>query len=245
MLRSEIAARCVFQAIGCRWPSAIAWAVLLLACGETSGGRPASESKRSLCAREELYFPARAANLTPSDDFDYLAVRMGQAAEATGTTERWVRTDFQTLSEAGRACETAATGTCMDEVAHHPLPFVSTSCAMVCTESSIVTTKGDTVTRWTGPEQILALLGTIDTDDEALLVVDSNGYSVWCPGDGIPGYPEDAVPEIQVVDDGFEVIATKVVKTCPVVLRRFRLRVRASGEIEELEMRDLPWAVCG
>jgi hypothetical protein len=101
------------------------------------------------------------------------------------------------------------------------------------------------VTRWVGPDQILRLLGTIDTPDEALLLVDSKGYAVWCPSDEIPGYPYKAVPAVKTLDNGFEIVATKTVETCPAILRRFRLHVRANGELEELDTLDLPWDVCG
>ncbi|AKF03115.1 ferritin-like domain-containing protein [Sandaracinus amylolyticus] len=96
----------------------------------------------------------------------------------------------------------------------------------------VISTDGDQVEAWTGRARFVELLGTIDTSDEALMVVWSEGFEVRCGT-----VSRSAVRE---VEGGFEVIATKEVRSCnPIVTRRFVLFVNDAGEIEEITSEEI------
>ena len=82
------------------------------------------------------------------------------------------------------------------------MQFVPTFCVQLCLEDSVVTTKGDEVRRWVGGAQLATLLGSIDTAQEALLLVDAAGYSLR-RGDATR-------TSLREVADGYEVFATKI-----------------------------------
>ncbi|WP_236517047.1 ferritin-like domain-containing protein [Sandaracinus amylolyticus] len=96
----------------------------------------------------------------------------------------------------------------------------------------VVSTDGDRVEAWTGRARFAELLGTIDTPDEALMMVWSEGFTVECGS-----VSRSAVRE---VEGGFEVIARKTVRDCnPIVTRRFVLFVSSAGEIEEIASEEV------
>ena len=117
-------------------------------------------------------------------------------------------------------------GRLRDTVAHHPVQFAPTFCVQLCLEDSVVTTKGDEVRRWVGGAQLATLLGSIDTAQEALLLVDAAGYSLWC-GDATR-------TSLREVADGYG-FATKITASCdPVDTTRYHLRVSRTGDVSVL-----------
>lgn len=98
---------------------------------------------------------------------------------------------------------------------------------------------GDAVTNMVIDQssELIELLGTIDTEIEAVLVAFAGGYS-WSSSD-------PSAAGVRLVDDGYELLVTDLVSDClPVQTDRFLLFVSISGEIEV--RRQQPYSVlCG
>ncbi|TKC90568.1 ferritin-like domain-containing protein [Polyangium fumosum] len=179
------------------------------------------------------YLPISASGLSPARRFDSLAIRTlsGIRASEEGP-ERWTLSDFNVVSEVGTACATATTRECHQKIRMHPEPFRATSCLQICSETSVVTTAGDEVRRWVGVPEIRALLGPIDTPDEALLLVESMGYDLTCDN--------AERTSVRAAPDGFIVTATKITRDCaPIITTRYTLRIWRSGEIQEVRTEEI------
>ncbi|MET0340654.1 MAG: ferritin-like domain-containing protein [Polyangiales bacterium] len=174
--------------------------------------------------------PVHASGLTLSGTYDSVAIREvrggipGRLSDA-GSAETWaVQPSVVTLSATGEPCKTATTPACAEKVKGHPTQFVATACAQMCVEHALVTTRGDEVRRWAGKDAI-ALLGEIDTADDALLLVSYAGYTLRCDDPLNSG--------IRPVEGGFEVLATRMTKDCaPIVVTAFTLFVGRDGKLE-------------
>jgi hypothetical protein len=175
------------------------------------------------------YYPISAAGLKPTQPYDYLALRsrnnLGGAGVDAG--DAWSETNFRVLSETGTPCATAQGPGCAEQVAHHPARFVATSCVEFCVEQSVVTTHASDVQRWVGMDSVKQLLGSIDSVDDALLLVNSAGYDLSCN--------DAAATSVRQIQDGYEVYATKMTETCtPIRTTRYHLRVSQAGELSVL-----------
>ncbi|MCA9607524.1 MAG: ferritin-like domain-containing protein [Myxococcales bacterium] len=97
----------------------------------------------------------------------------------------------------------------------------------------LITTDGDDVQRHQTEAEVLALLGPIDTADEALLRVWHAGYTIVCDDLARSGVRE--------VVDGFEVIATQTSGGCgsPVVVTRYLFHVATDGTMTELSREEI------
>jgi len=201
--------------------------------------------------------PIKLAQLAPPERYDYIAIRRvgvpfvfpGRAPDPTTGPEAWTLTEFMTLAETGEPCATATSGECMEKLGFHPTPLTRTSCSQLCSEWSLVTTRGDEVKRWAGISAVLALLGEIDSVDEALVLVASKGYQLYCPSaeesDSESGFPvQEARTEAREIEGGFEVIATREPESCPVVIRRTTLHVSRTGTVQEVEYQDFTTRIC-
>jgi hypothetical protein len=188
------------------------------------------------CEPENLFFaerPVRVDQLALTQRFDYVALRTRTTVgePTTGVPahadEHWSHNDFRVVSEMGSACATATDARCAGQVAQHPQELVTTfACPMGCVEDSLVTTRGDQVERWAGVARIKQLVGTIDTKDEAILVVLLDGYWVRC-GQADEGSVAESA-------GGFLISATELTDTCPITKARVRLEVSAQGTITKL-----------
>jgi len=121
---------------------------------------------------------------------------------------------------------------------------VRTFCAQICVEVALVTTRGEAIEKWATRAEVLELLGSIVTPDDALMLAAASGYTIACPPKNVPNYPEGALPSVARTERGFEVVGTRSQNTCPVVLERVRMLIEPSGEITELEHKSSTWAVC-
>jgi len=187
-------------------------------------------------------FPVLASGLTLQEAHDYAAVRQtsSQLTPQDAGSAVWGRTDFQVISETGSACATATDSTCSETVQRHPNELTVESCGKrECYEWSVVTTQGNEVERAATPGELLALLGAIDSRDDALLLVAVHQYDVTCSADDSLVSPTGSSKRwVREVPGGYELVATRYANLCPVVVRRFRLFVANSGDIEELEQQD-------
>lgn len=87
--------------------------------------------------------------------------------------------------------------------------------------------RGDTNFVVTNRDELLAFFGPIDAAEEALILVNEQGYQ-W----SAPPIEKGA---IRAVDDGFEVIAWKYTSTCnPIDSYRYDLHVSAAGVVNIL-----------
>lgn len=190
----------------------------------------------ALACDDASSFAVQAAGLKPAAQYDYLAIRQRSSlgpvfdagARSDGGPESWTEINFRVESETGTKCATAQGGACAEQLAHHPAQFVPSSCLQLCNELSVVTTRGNEVRRWVGEAELKALLGPVDSADDALLLVNNADYFFQC--DRAEQSSWRAVPE------GYEVFALRTTKSCmPIETTRFRLRVSTSGEISVLD----------
>ncbi|WP_375756406.1 ferritin-like domain-containing protein [Corallococcus exercitus] len=165
--------------------------------------------------------------LTPAPDFvqlRYIGTNGGQPMGA-----------YSPSSSSGEACATATdVPTCKEALEdatvtagfHHV-------CLDFCTDAFLVTTRGDEVKTYATLAELQGLLGTVDTEQEAVLKTFAAGYSLLC------GKKEQGA--VKRNDDGsFNVISTKGYACGPgTELTQHVVKVTASGEVQELEKRVL------
>jgi hypothetical protein len=181
---------------------------------------------------EGAWFPVRAQGLAPAETFDYVAVRSAQGFHQAEGDGSWTSKDFSVLSETGSACATQTSDACATQVAHHPNTLAAPQCMQICEERSIVTTRGDDVRRWATPEELRTLLGTIDSQDDALMLVYAAGYDVRCN--------DAAYTAVRELDDGYEVYATRMTEVCaPIIVMRYKLHVSRAGQVTKLAEEEL------
>ncbi len=103
------------------------------------------------------------------------------------------------------------------------------------------TTDGDVVERLAADVDVLDLLGSIDTPNEALLRVWLQGYTIACGDTSRWGVREEP--------GGYEVLATRMVADCdPVIVNGYRLRVASDGAVtivEQWEIERMPGVCAG
>ncbi|HEX5661251.1 MAG TPA: hypothetical protein VFX59_28870 [Polyangiales bacterium] len=185
-------------------------------------------------------FPVRAEGLSLSAPADYAAVRLASGIQgAPDAVEAWTSDQFTRVSERGTACATARSDACNQKVALHPEMLEQSYCVQACVEWSVVTTRGDDVQRWATPPELLALLGAIDSDDDALMFAAGSGFDVTCPapGESITGAN---LRYVRTTAEGRELIGVRYANTCPVVLQRVQLLVTTTGELRELQAENYP-----
>jgi hypothetical protein len=188
---------------------------------------------------ENAWFPVQASGLRPRHDYDYVAIRRRVGTEGgeetdAGDDDSWVLPlkDVQVLSETGSPCATASDERCEAKIEHHQAPFKATKCEQLCSEFAVVTTRADEVARFVTPDELRALLGTIDSFDDALMLVNAARYDVTCN--------DAARTSVAEVDDGYIVYATRVTADCaPVVTTRYKLHVSRDGQISVLHSEEL------
>lgn len=201
--------------------------------GVRDAGPSVPPEARGVACASDARFPVNAAGLQTSASFDSLQIRRVQGVfDPPDAGGGWADIPFERLSETGEPCRTATTPACSTQVARHPSELVAVRCADICSELSVVTTAGDEVKRWARPEEVRALLGPIDTVDEALLLVSVAGYDIRC---------NDPVrTAVRPLEDGFEVFATRMTNACaPIVITRYRLHVGRDGALRVLEQAEL------
>ncbi|GMU04775.1 ferritin-like domain-containing protein [Corallococcus caeni] len=124
------------------------------------------------------------------------------------------------------ACETALENATVNAGFHHV-------CLDICSDAFLVTTRGDEVKTHATLAELQQVLGTVDTEQEAVLKTFAAGYSVSCS--------ELKSGAVKKNDDGsFSVIGTKGYACGPgTELTQHVVKVTASGEVQEQEKRVL------
>lgn len=107
----------------------------------------------------------------------------------------------QLVSSEGTACKGATNqAACSAAMAQVPASGFRRTCGQICSEYYLATSVGDDVKAYTTIESLRAFLGTIDTAQEALLLVYASGLDVSCS--------DKQRGAVRAVGTGFEVLAT-------------------------------------
>ncbi|MCY1044513.1 ferritin-like domain-containing protein [Corallococcus sp. bb12-1] len=143
--------------------------------------------------------------------------------------------ESQPVSSYGQACATATDATaCQSALAELRVEQgLRSYCVDFCPDYFLVTTLGDEVKTYSTLESLKALLGPIDTEQEAALLTAASGYALKC-SDIVQGAVKSNA------DGSFNVIGTQGY-ACgeDSALKQIVLRVSASGDISEEQQHTL------
>ncbi|RKG90373.1 ferritin-like domain-containing protein [Corallococcus terminator] len=143
--------------------------------------------------------------------------------------------ESQPVSSSGQACATATDATaCQSTLAELRVEQgLRSYCVDFCPDYFLVTTLGDEVKTYPTLESLKALLGPIDTEQEAALLTFASGYALRC-SDIVQGAVKSNA------DGSFNVIGTQGY-ACGEgsSLKQLVLRVSASGDISEEQQHTL------
>jgi hypothetical protein len=111
------------------------------------------------------------------------------------------------------------------------------TCGMVGScRNFFITTADGVVRRYGNREELLELLGEIDSPADAFLLITYDGFHVHCMGAHELQANEGAwTSSATETTDGYEVSALRLVSDCPFRYARVMLSVSRSGEVKELE----------
>ena len=162
--------------------------------------------------------------LSPAVPVDVVQLRsIGYNHGGEGHTER-------VASSSGTACATASdVPACTSALSSlTSATGFSTDCIDLCSAYYVATTRGDEVAAHATVESLRALLGTIDTGQEAALLAFAEGYNVSCRELGRGAVREES-------DGRFSVIGTRGYACGPnTAVTRFVLEVSPTGEVREV-----------
>ncbi|RKH40726.1 ferritin-like domain-containing protein [Corallococcus sicarius] len=198
--------------------ASLATPLVLVGCGSDDGGT-------SLKGYAEIECDGGApavSDLTISPKPDFLQLRSIRPTEPPASDP---------TSSSGQPCATAtdaqACAAALD--AAQSTEGFHNVCVQTCAEYFLATTLGDEVKTYASLEALKGLLGTIDTRQEAALMVFASGYRLAC-GDLVRGAVK------QNPDGTFNVVGTQgYLCGKDTEVTQHVLRVSASGEVQELE----------
>jgi hypothetical protein len=138
------------------------------------------------------------------------------------------------VAEVGKPCDNATNrAECLARTRETAdLPRGSACGALPCLRY-LLAPSADDVRILSKPDALRQFFGDIDTPQEAAMLAEFSGYTLYgSNGRGyVCGEPENSA--IRAVQDGFELIATKLTKAClPVEFSRVHLHVARDGRIE-------------
>lgn len=207
--------------------ASLATPLVLAGCGDDGSEGSVDLTGYSEIACTDQGLSVSGLMLTPAPDFVQLrsfSINGGQAP-----------TTYASLDSSGEPCATATDiPACKSALENATVAagFHGT-CLDLCTASYLVTTRGDEVKTYSTLAEVQQLLGTIDTEQEAVLKTFASGYSLLC-GDKKQGAVK------QNADGSFNVIGTKGYACGPgTQLTQHVVKVAASGAVQEQEMRVL------
>lgn len=174
------------------------------------------------------------ADLEPAEPVDYTALLTAYSSGGQ-VMER---------GSAGTACQVASGADCEFALLSAKVSAgfsYSQSCGMIgpCSHF-VVTTAGETVTRYASREALLEFLGPLSNAQEVLLLLDFDGYTVTCEGMGFTGIPAGApISKVLAKGDHFEATVLKLTDLCPISYDVVVARVSVSGEVTVLSSEKL------
>jgi hypothetical protein len=191
------------------------------------------------CASEGVKDPGEAAFAQPFCDgsrwaplgdiraighFDYLGEYLQDSSDLTP----------EVVVEVGKPCDTASDRSgCLTRTRETAdLPGAGACGPLPCLRY-LLATSADDVRILSSPEALKQFFGDIDTPQEAAMLAEFSRFTLYAfDGRGyVCGDPQNSA--IRAVEDGYELIATKVTKAClPVEFSRVHLHVARDGGIE-------------
>ncbi|NOJ91779.1 ferritin-like domain-containing protein [Corallococcus coralloides] len=205
--------------------ASLATPLVLAGCDGTEGSVDLKDYSEVACSVQGL--AVSDLTLTPEPDFVQLRYINSNGGQPP--------VSYVNVSSSGEPCATATdvpACTAALENANVTAGFHHV-CVDFCSEAFLVTTLGNEVKTHSTLEELQQVLGTIDTEQEAVLKTFASGYSLLC-GDKKYG----AVKKNE--DGSFNVIGTKGYACGPgTELTQHVVRVSASGELQEQEQRVL------
>ncbi|NPC74796.1 ferritin-like domain-containing protein [Corallococcus exiguus] len=205
--------------------ASLATPLVLAGCDGSEGSVDLTGYSEVACTTQGL--SVGGLSLTPEPDFVQLRYINANGGQAPAT--------HVNVSSAGDPCSTAtdipACMTALENASvsagfHHV-------CVDFCSASFLVTTRGDEVKTHSTLEELQQLLGTVDTEQEAVLKAYAAGYSLFC------GNKEQGAVK-KNADGTFNVVGTMGYACGPgTELTQHVLKVTASGEVQEQEKRVL------
>lgn len=132
------------------------------------------------------------------------------------------------MSTVGELCKTATnTSACQTSFsALAPTTGFASACLQICNDYHVATTRGDEVKALTTVEALKDLFGTVDTNQEAVLLAFANGYHIAC------GQLDQGA--VKKTGSSYEVIGTKGFACgAGTALTRFYLNVSPEGAVTE------------
>ncbi|MHA7627965.1 ferritin-like domain-containing protein [Corallococcus sp. M7] len=205
--------------------ASLATPLVLAGCDGTEGSVDLKDYSAVPCSVQGL--AVSDLTLTPEPDFVQLRYINSNGGQPP--------TSYVNVSSAGEPCATATdvpACTAALENANVPAGFHDV-CVDFCSAAYLVTTRGDEVKTHSTLEELQQVLGTIDTEQEAVLKTFAAGYNVSCSELKYGAVKKNA-------DGSFNVIGTKGYACGPgTELTQHVVRVSASGELQEQEKRVL------
>ncbi|MCY1036490.1 hypothetical protein OV207_33950 [Corallococcus sp. BB11-1] len=162
--------------------------------------------------------------ISPSPDFVELRITNGPSEITSGRTRTSSGQPCATATDVP-ACQTALANATSTE------SFVDTCqgvCPTVVTHAFLVTTRGDEVKTHPTPEALKSLLGTVDTEQEAVLLAYASGNAVSCET-----LEQGAVKKN--ANGTFNVVTYEGDACADSGLEQVVLEVSAAGELREVE----------
>lgn len=161
-----------------------------------------------------FYDSQALADLAPAVETDYVALRSysPMVSGAPSTTAEW-----------GSLCANASdVAACEAALAAVPADAALISIpGQVAQNYDVVFTRGDETGRISDVDALLALLGTIDTPNEALLLAQASGHQLPCGEDNL-----------RVAGDGYVLLGSRG-NTCGGDVSHYEITVTADGAVSE------------
>ncbi|AFE03731.1 putative lipoprotein [Corallococcus coralloides DSM 2259] len=200
----------------------LALPLMLAGCGGPEGSVDLTGYSEIACTNQGI--SVSDLTLTPEPDF----VQLRSFDPDTRALSVSVSSSGQSCATATdvTACETALEDATVTSGFHY-------NCTRECRQHFLVTTRGDEVKTYSSQAELQQLLGTIDTEQEAVLQAFASNYSFVC------GTQEQGAVK-RNADGSFNVIGTNGYACGPgTKLTQYVLKVTAAGTVQKLETRIL------
>jgi hypothetical protein len=203
--------------------------VLLVACGSTVP-TPAMTNREGMQVPD---YVSKAASdgvpfseMPPLERLDLSQLKPAQATDYIDVRKRAYGEPPILLSKTGTPCAGATDQSLCQATLNAVWPNGGglLRASLVTTVTFLAFTRGDQAFAAAATNEVVALVGNVDAQQEAALVAASLNYRAR---------------KSRAIDGGFEIEATKIVNDCPLTENRFILRVATDGsvtiELSELE----------
>ncbi|RKG60783.1 hypothetical protein D7X30_07660 [Corallococcus sp. AB011P] len=201
--------------------------LVLAGCGGPEGSVDLTGYSEIACTDQNI--SVSGLTLTPEPDF--VQLRSFDPDPLGDQT----RSPSVSMSSSGQPCATATdvpacTAALEDAAVTTGFHY---NCTRECRQHFLVTTRGDEVKTYSSQAELQQLLGTIDTEQEAVLQAFASSYSFVCGAKELGAVKKNA-------DGSFNVIGTNGYACGPGTnLTQYVLKVTAAGTVQKLETRVL------